>query len=89
MAKTFTIEDLDDTSTAWIAEEATRRGVDEQTVLKELIRLALVHWSGLQIPVYRDLDDLAGTWTEEEAEEFRKSTEAFNPVEEANTSEGN
>lgn len=82
MAKTFTIEDLDDTSSAWIAEEATRRGIDEQTVLKELIRLALIQGSGAQLPVYRDLDDLAGTWTEEEAEEFRRATEIFNQVDE-------
>lgn len=82
MAKTFTIKDLDDTSSTWIAEEATRRGVDEQTVLKDLIHNALILGNGAGLPVYRDLNDLAGTWTEEEAEEFRRATEVFNQVDE-------
>jgi hypothetical protein len=82
MSKTFTIEDLDEASVAWVAEEAARRGIDEQTVLKELIRQGIGQGNGPHLPVYRDLDELAGTWTAEEAEEFRKATELFNRVDE-------
>ncbi|MEA2559468.1 MAG: hypothetical protein QOH06_972 [Acidobacteriota bacterium] len=78
MPRTITIRDLDEASAAWIAHEAKRRGVEEQAVLKDLIRQSIGHERGL--PVYRDLDDLAGTWTAEEAAEFRKATEHFSRV---------
>ncbi|MEA2563600.1 MAG: hypothetical protein QOH06_5104 [Acidobacteriota bacterium] len=80
MSKTITIRDLDDSSAAWIAREAARRSIDEEAVLKELIHQGIDHGKGL--PVYRDLDHLAGTWTAEEAEEFRKTTEPFGRVDE-------
>ncbi|HET9227526.1 MAG TPA: hypothetical protein VFR31_12720 [Thermoanaerobaculia bacterium] len=80
MSKTITIRDLDDSSAAWIAREASRRGIDEQIVLKELIRQSIDQ--GKALPVYRDLPDLAGTWSAEEAEEFRKATEPFSRVDE-------
>ena len=80
MPKTITIRDLDESSAAWIAQEAASRGIEEEAVLKELIHQRIEQGKGL--PVYRDLDDLAGTWTAEEAEEFRKATEPFSRVDE-------
>ena len=80
MSRTITIRDLDEASAAWIVKEAARRGIDEQAVLKELIHQGIDQEKGL--PVYRDLRDLAGTWTSEEAEEFRKATEPFSRVDE-------
>ena len=78
MSRTITIRDLDDASAKWIAREAARRGVEEQAVLKDLIRQSIGHEKDL--PVYRNLDDLAGTWTAEEAAEFRQATELFSRV---------
>ena len=80
MPKTITIRNLDESSATWIAQEAARRGIEEEAVLKELIHQRIEHGKGL--PVYRNLDHLAGTWTAEEAEEFRKATEPFSRVDE-------
>ena len=33
-----------------------------------------------QLPIYHDLDSLAGTWSEEDATEFDKATESFRQV---------
>lgn len=37
---------------------------------------------GKSLSVYRDLRELAETWSSEEAEEFRKATEPFSRVDE-------
>ena len=78
MSRSITIRDLDEASAAWIAQEAARRGVEEQAILKDLIRQSIGHEKDL--PIYRDLGDLAGTWTKEEAAEFRSATEPFSRV---------
>lgn len=36
-----------------------------------------------ELPVFHELDVLAGTWTQEEAEEFLQATTDFRRVEEA------
>jgi len=63
--------------------EAARRGVDVNALVKELLREGLrpaVRAGGT--PPYHDLDALAGTWSEEEANAFLSATEYLQQVDE-------
>ncbi len=65
---TMTLRGLKEEEAERLREEARREGVSLNALLLRLIRegAGLAHrpWR----PRYHDLDDLAGTWTEEEAQ---------------------
>ena len=66
----LTIRDVDERLRNAIQHEATTRGLSLNRTLLLLLRQA----TGLQAPAarpeYDDLDDLSGTWSTEEAEDF-------------------
>ena len=80
MNKPITIRHLDDAATEWIGEQAAQRGVDEETLVIQLIHRGMDLEQKAQLPPHFDLDALAGTWTEEEAAEFETATEGFRQV---------
>jgi hypothetical protein len=67
MERTIVLENLDDTSATWIEQEAERRGVTLEQIVLDLVRTGIEH---SQLEEYHDLDALAGTWSEQEAQEF-------------------
>lgn len=71
MSISITIDNLDAAVAERLEAEARRRGLDVEAVVKELLREALTQ-KGRQasVPMQHDLDSLAGTWSEEEANEF-------------------
>jgi hypothetical protein len=81
MNKAITIRHLDDDAVEWIGEQAANRGVDEETLVIQLIQRGIdLEQKKNQLPPHHDLDSLAGTWTEEEATEFDNATEGFRRV---------
>jgi hypothetical protein len=56
--------------------EAKRRGVSPETLAEDLLNQSL---SGQR---FHDLDFLAGTWTEADAQDFQNNTVAFETIDE-------
>jgi hypothetical protein len=52
---------------SWIRKEAQRRGLSIETVALELVRKGI---AVSQTAPFHDLDELVGTWTKEQTEEF-------------------
>ena len=71
MPRSITIHDVDDATANWLVEEAERQGLSVERVARKLLRRAL-DWERRQaeLPIYHDLDALAGTWNEDEATAF-------------------
>lgn len=84
MASALTIDNLDDATAEWLRREARRRGVGEQAVALYLIRQAITSMEEkTNLRTYHDLDALAGTWSQEEAEEFAEAIRDFSKVDES------
>jgi hypothetical protein len=81
MRKPITILHLNDAAAEWIDNQAARRGVDEETLVIQLIQngIDLERQKALSHS-RQDLDALAGTWTEEDAAEFESATAGFRQV---------
>ena len=67
MSVSISIHDIDDQTAEWLRREAEQRDTTIQQVALELIRRGIQH---PEVPTYNDLDHLAGTWSDEQAEEF-------------------
>ena len=66
-----------------LKDQAKSRGISLNAYLVELIqRGAGVRTKAGRHPEYQDLDDLAGTWTPEDVDEFKDSQRAFERVDE-------
>jgi plasmid stability protein len=80
MMADLTIRGLDEATTEQLRLEATRRGSSMNAVVKDLLRNGL----GLARPSpqrrHSDLDDLAGTWSDEDAREFEQAVALFEQV---------
>jgi hypothetical protein len=72
MAQPLTIAQLDSTATEWIEREAQRTGMPVEAIVRQLIYRGLeVERQQARRQRHHDLDALAGTWSTEEADEFR------------------
>ena len=79
----LSVRGVDDTAVCRLKDEAKARGVSLNAYLVELIqRSAGVRAKTGRRPQYRDLDDLAGTWTPEDVDEFDDSQGVFERVDE-------
>jgi hypothetical protein len=79
----ITIRHLDDATADWVEDQAARRGLDKETILLELIHRGLdLEQKKTEFPKFRDLDLLAGTWSEEEADEFDRAIASLRTIDE-------
>jgi hypothetical protein len=77
----LTITELDSTATEWIEREARRTGMPLEAIVRQLIYRGLeVERQKSRRQRYHDLDSLAGTWSEEDADEFRHAIADVNQV---------
>jgi plasmid stability protein len=82
MSLSITIENLDATLLARLQAEAARRGTDLGGVAREVLDRGLPPVV-IHTPARPDaIDRLAGTWSEDEAAEFRRNTAAFEWIDE-------
>jgi len=70
MAISFTIDDLDAAVVKSLQDEARRRGVDVNLLVKEFLRHAIAETPEMSDGPHHDLDALAGTWSDQDAEAF-------------------
>jgi len=81
MREPLTITQLDHSVTEWIEQEAQRTGMPIEAVARRLIYRGLeVERQQARQQRYHDLDALAGTWSAEEAEEFRHAIAELNQI---------
>jgi len=83
MDKEIIIKNFDQVIFDRLKFEADRQGVDIKTVIIQLIKKSL----GLEKisdknADYHDLDNLAGTWTIDEFNDFSSNTNSFNQIDE-------
>jgi hypothetical protein len=83
MPESITISELDEATANWIDQEARRRGANKETVALNLIRKGIqCERDHIALQTYDDLDSLAGTWSEEQGNEFLGATREFDQVDE-------
>jgi hypothetical protein len=84
MGDPLTITQLDRAATEWIEQEAQRTGLPIEAVARRLIYRGLeVERQQARLQRYHDLDTLAGTWSAEEADEFRQAITDLNEIDPA------
>lgn len=81
MEHSVVITQLDRATMAWMAQEAERTGLSIEAVAARLIYRGL-EAENMQLGDGRhhDLDALAGTWSDEEADEFRQAIAGIESV---------
>jgi len=80
---TLSIRGLDDETAQLLKQAAQNAGSSVNTQVVELIRRGLGVEPGRgRLGRYRDLDHLAGTWSDDEAAAFASATAAFEEVDE-------
>ena len=81
MAESLTITQLDRTAAKWIEQEAQRTGLPIEAVARQLLYRGLeVERQFARRQRYHDLDALAGTWSANEANEFRHAIADLNQI---------
>jgi len=80
--KSITIRGIDDQLKNALVNIAEKEHKSINKTILSLLKQALGLEKSLKYPIYDDLDDLAGTWTDEEAQEFEKATKVFNKIDE-------
>jgi hypothetical protein len=81
MSEPLTIAQLDSTATEWIEREARRTGQPIETIVRRLIYRGLeLERKHVQGHRFHDLDPLAGTWSADEAVEFRRAVTELDQV---------
>jgi hypothetical protein len=79
MGTSITIRDLDLVTLQRLESEARRRGVDVPTLARDVLRQAVPQVSPTS-QVHHDLDSLAGTWSQADADAFEAAVADFRRV---------
>ena len=63
-----------------LKKEASRLHVSVNLLILKFLERGLGISSENVKPIYHDLDDLAGTWSEEDARKFKENTQSFEQI---------
>ena len=77
------LQDLDQTIAEQVAQEAQRHHLNLNEFILSLLKLGLLTWQQTEQPPYHDLDALAGTWSDEEADQFASTISDFSQIDES------
>ena len=77
--KSITLRGIDSTLQKKLEQIADRENASINKTILSLLKKA-VGLDSVEYPVYTDLDDLAGTWTVDEAAEFNRKTADFSEI---------
>ena len=84
MSNSLILDNLDEKLLKRLQVEASRRNSDVSTVVRETLQRSFPE--PIQFdergPVYRNISDLAGTWTDEDVREFEANTAQFHQIDE-------
>ena len=79
---TMTIRGLDDVTIKALKEKAKKEGSSVNAALVKLIQEGLGIKKKKRSVVYTDLDELAGTWSDKDYQEFVQATADFTKIDE-------
>jgi len=79
---TMTLRGIDEKTSEALKERAQKEGTSVNAVTLRLIRESLGIDKRKRNVIYRDLDHLAGTWSQEVVAEFERNTAVFEKVDE-------
>ena len=79
---TITLRGIDENTAAALKERARQQDTSVNAVTLKILREALGLDKRKRQVAHTDLNHLAGTWSEEEFDEFRKHTAAFEEIDE-------
>jgi plasmid stability protein len=80
----LSLRGIDERTAARLKSEARRRGVSVNALVLELIRQGVgLKPREAERAVHHDLDSLAGTWDEKEAEAFLEAVSDFEQIDKA------
>lgn len=84
MELTINLQDIDESLAEQLQEEAKRHNMSLDAFILHLLYYGLAAWRRKdQLKTYHDLDDLAGTWTTEDAASFEAVMADFETVDES------
>lgn len=75
--KTLSLRGIDDNLAECLRKTAERAGTSLNKTVLEILRKSMGLGLKKREMIYHDLDDLAGTWTESDWQQFRKATKHF------------
>lgn len=78
----ITIRGIDDITAKRLKDLAKKEGLSINALVLKILRQALGIEKKKRAIIYTDLDELAGTWTEEEYQAFLKNIEPFEQIDE-------
>lgn len=78
----ITIRGIDDITAKRLKDLAKKEGLSINALVLKILRQALGVEKKKRAIIYTDLDELAGTWTEEEYQAFLKNIEPFEQIDE-------
>jgi plasmid stability protein len=79
---TMTLRGIDEKTADALKERARKEGTSVNAVTLRLLRESLGIEKRKRQRTYNDLDHLAGTWSQKEADEFERNTAVFEKVDE-------
>ena len=82
VAANFNLRGIEPKIMAKLKLEAKRGNTSVNVIILELIKRGIGYSNQVTRPVYHELDDLAGTWTKQEADEFTSNTQYFEKIDE-------
>jgi plasmid stability protein len=78
---TITITDLDETTEGWLNAEAARAGKSIEELVRQILRNSVtLEQPRAEDQIHHDLDELAGTWSAEDTDEFLAAIADFEQV---------
>ena len=79
---TMTLRGIDDAVASALKEKARREDTSVNAVMLKILKESLGIEKKRRTVVYDDLDHLAGTWSAQDAAEFKNATAVFEKVDE-------
>ncbi len=76
----ISIRGLDEPAMDKLRREAKKAGVSMNRYALDLVKKGLGFGQQKRLEIWTDLDDLAGTWTDKDADEFDQATAQFREI---------
>ncbi len=78
--KSIHVRKIDSALMAQLKQTALTQKVSINTLILSLLRYGLGLPNQRKLPVYNDLDSLAGTWNNQDLKEFKKNVSGFEKI---------
>ncbi|HHT9126151.1 MAG TPA: FitA-like ribbon-helix-helix domain-containing protein [Candidatus Brocadiia bacterium] len=81
---TMTVRGIDDEVAKLLKDQANSEGISVNALMLKMVKESLGIEKKGRTKIYRDLDHLAGTWSEKDLKEFQKNVEDLEKIDKEN-----